>query len=154
MSIMSEETFGPVIPIVKVKDAAEALRLANDSRYGLSGSIFSRDQAAAWRLAEGLQSGSVCINDSLVSFIVTDAPMSGCKESGFGQRHGAEGIRRFCQQKTVVSDRFGLKEEFPWYPASAKKVAANPPPPDAPWSFGLETQTARDSRDSCAAKLP
>jgi len=122
MSIMSEETFGPVIPIVKVKDAAEALRLANDSRYGLSGSIFSRNQAAAWRLAEGLQSGSVCINDSLVSFIVTDAPMSGCKESGFGQRHGAEGIRRFCQQKTVVSDRFGLKEEFPWYPASQKKT--------------------------------
>jgi len=122
MSIMTEETFGPVIPIVKVKDAAEALRLANDSRYGLSGSIFSRDQATAWRLAEELQSGSVCINDSLVSFIVTDAPMSGCKESGFGQRHGAEGIRRFCQQKTVVSDRFGLKEEFPWYPASEKKA--------------------------------
>jgi len=54
--------------------------------------------------------------------IVTDAPMGGCKESGFGQRHGAEGIRRFCQQKTVVSDRFGLKEEFPWYPASEKKA--------------------------------
>jgi len=122
MAVMSEETFGPVIPIIKVDDVDEALRLANDSRYGLSGSIFSRDKAAAWRLADGLQCGSVSINDSLVSFIVADAPMGGCKDSGFGYRHGAEGIRKFCQQKTVVIDRFGLKEEFPWYPATEKKA--------------------------------
>src|SRR6185436_9396687 len=75
MSIMTEETFGPIIPIVKVGDAQEAMRLANDSRYGLSGSIFTRDAAMAQRLAEEMQSGSVCINDSLVPFIVTDAPM-------------------------------------------------------------------------------
>lgn len=122
MAVINEETFGPIIPIIKVANADEALRLANDSRYGLSGSVFSRDKAGARRLAEGLQSGSVCINDSLVSFIVTDAPMGGCKESGFGYRHGAEGIRKFCQQKTIVIDRFGLKEEFPWYPFTAKKA--------------------------------
>jgi acyl-CoA reductase-like NAD-dependent aldehyde dehydrogenase len=122
MSIMTEETFGPIIPIVKVGDAQEAMRLANDSRYGLSGSIFTRDAAMAQRLAEEMQSGSVCINDSLVPFIVTDAPMGGRKESGFGYRHGAEGIRKFCQQKTIVTDKFALKEEFPWYPASAKKA--------------------------------
>ncbi len=69
-----------------------------------------------------MQSGSVCINDSLVSFIVADAPMGGRKDSGFGYRHGAEGIRKFCQQKTIVTDKFGLKEEFPWYPATAKKA--------------------------------
>jgi acyl-CoA reductase-like NAD-dependent aldehyde dehydrogenase len=122
MSIMTEETFGPIIPIVKVGSADEALRLANDSRYGLSGSVFSRNKAAAWHLAQGLQSGSVSINDSLVSFIVADAPMGGCKESGYGYRHGAEGIRKFCQQKTIVIDRFGVKEEFPWYPATTKKA--------------------------------
>ena len=122
MSVMTEETFGPVIPIVKVKDADEALRMANDSRYGLSGSIFSKDKDTAWRLAQKMQSGSVSINDSLVSFIVADAPMGGCKESGYGYRHGAEGIRKFCQQKTIVVDRFGLKEEFPWYPATKKKT--------------------------------
>jgi acyl-CoA reductase-like NAD-dependent aldehyde dehydrogenase len=122
MSVMCDETFGPVIPILKVHGADEALRLANDSRYGLSGSVFSRDKAVARRLAEGLQCGSVSINDSLVSFIVTDAPMGGCKDSGFGFRHGAEGIRKFCQQKTMVIDRLGLKEEFPWYPATAKKA--------------------------------
>jgi acyl-CoA reductase-like NAD-dependent aldehyde dehydrogenase len=122
MSVMTEETFGPVIPIVKVKDADEALRMANDSRYGLSGSIFSKNKDTAWRLAEKMQSGSVSINDSLVSFIVADAPMGGRKESGYGYRHGAEGIRKFCQQKTVVIDRLGLKEEFPWYPATRKKA--------------------------------
>ncbi len=122
MNIMTEENFGPVIPIMKVDNAEAALRFANDSRYGLSGSIFSRDKAAALHLAERLQSGAVCVNDSLVNFIIPDAPMGGRKDSGFGYRHGAEGIRKFCHQKTIVIDRFGLKEEFPWYPATAKKT--------------------------------
>jgi acyl-CoA reductase-like NAD-dependent aldehyde dehydrogenase len=122
MSIMTEESFGPVIPLVKVKDADEAVRFANDSRYGLSASVFTRDAVTAKRMVEEMQSGSVCVNDSLVPFIVADAPMGGRKESGFGYRHGAEGIRKFCHQKTVVTDRFGLKEEFPWYPTTAKKA--------------------------------
>lgn len=121
MNIMTEETFGPVIPIMKVVDAEAALRLANDSRYGLGASIFSRDKTAAQNLAERLQSGAVCVNDSLVNFVIPDAPMGGRKESGFGYRHGAEGIRKFCHQKTIVIDRFSLKEEFPWYPATKKK---------------------------------
>ena len=122
MRIMTEETFGPVIPMMSVKDGAEALRLANDSRYGLSASIYSRDKAASAALADRLDSGAVCVNDSLVNFIIPEAPMGGRKDSGFGYRHGAEGIRKFCQQKTIVTDRFGLKEEFPWYPASEKKA--------------------------------
>ena len=122
MSVMKEETFGPIIPILKVKDADEAVRFANDSRYGLSGAIFSRSLTEAWRLAERMQCGSLCINDSLVNFIIPDAPMGGTKDSGFGYRHGAEGIRKFCQQKTIVIDRSGRKEEFPWFPASAKKT--------------------------------
>ena len=121
MTIMTEETFGPVIPIMKVNDAAEALRLANDSRYGLSSSLYAGDKVGAEKLAAQLQSGAVCINDSLVNFIIPDAPMGGRKDSGFGYRHGAEGIRKFCHQKTIVIDRFGLKEEFPWYPATKKK---------------------------------
>ncbi len=122
MSILREETFGPVIPLVKVADASEALRLANDSPYGLSAAVFSRNSTLARQLAEEIQSGSVAVNDALVPVIVTDAPMSGRKDSGFGLRHGAEGIRKFCYQKTIVIDRFGLKEEFPWYPTTAKKA--------------------------------
>ena len=121
MTIMTEETFGPVIPIMKVNDAEEALRLANDSRYGLSSSLYAGDKVAAEKFAAQLQSGAVCINDSLVNFIIPDAPMGGRKDSGFGYRHGAEGIRKFCHQKTIVIDRFGLKAEFPWYPATKKK---------------------------------
>jgi acyl-CoA reductase-like NAD-dependent aldehyde dehydrogenase len=122
MSVMKDETFGPIIPIMRVSDAEEALRLANDSRYGLSAAVFTADAATAQRLAGGMHSGSVCINDSLVPFIVADAPMGGRKDSGFGYRHGAEGIRKFCHQKTIVADKFGLKEEFPWYPATEKKA--------------------------------
>jgi acyl-CoA reductase-like NAD-dependent aldehyde dehydrogenase len=122
MSIMKDETFGPVIPIMKVSSASEAVRLANDSPYGLGASVFCRDRQAATILAEQIESGAVCINDSLVNYIIPDTPMGGIKESGFGYRHGAEGILKYCRQKTIVTDRFGLKEEFPWYPASEKKT--------------------------------
>jgi acyl-CoA reductase-like NAD-dependent aldehyde dehydrogenase len=121
MMVMREETFGPVIPIMKVGSAVEAVALANDSPYGLSGSIFSRDRKSAQQLAKQLECGTVCINDALVNYIIPDAPMGGRKESGLGHRHGAEGIRKYCHQQTIVIDRFGLKDEFPWYPSSAKK---------------------------------
>jgi len=122
MSVMTDETFGPVIPMMKVKDAAEALRLANDSRFALSASIYCHDKSRALQVAAQLQCGSVCINDSLVNFIIPEAPMGGRKDSGIGYRHGADGIRKFCHQKTIVIDRFGLKDEFPWYPATEKKA--------------------------------
>jgi acyl-CoA reductase-like NAD-dependent aldehyde dehydrogenase len=122
MGVMKDETFGPVIPIMKVRDAAEALRRANDSPYGLGASIFCRDPRSAATLAEQIESGSVCVNDTLVNFIIPDTAMGGVKESGFGYRHGVEGIRKYCRQKSIVTDRFGLKQEFPWYPASEKKA--------------------------------
>jgi acyl-CoA reductase-like NAD-dependent aldehyde dehydrogenase len=119
---VTEETFGPVLPIMEVRDAEEALRLANESRYGLDAAVFTRDRRAAMRMADKLRTGAVCINDSLVNFVIADAPMGGVKESGFGRRHGAEGIRKYCHQKTVVVDRFGLKSEFAWFPANRKKT--------------------------------
>jgi len=121
MEIMKEETFGPVIPIMKVRDAEEAVRLANDSRYRLDGSVFTRDRKSGWRIAERIEAGSVCINDALVNFVIPDAPMGGTKESGLGRRHGAEGIRRYCRQKTIVADRLGLKKEFSWFPVTKRK---------------------------------
>ena len=122
MEIMKEETFGPVIPIMKVKDPDEAVRLANDCRYGLDGSIFTRDRELGWRIAKRIQAGSVCINDGLVNFIIPEAPMGGIKESGVGRRHGAEGMRKFCRQKTIVADRLGLKREFSWFPMTKRKT--------------------------------
>ena len=123
MSIIQDETFGPVIPIMKVNNADEALSLANDSRYGLDAIVFSRDRAKARQIAQRLYTGTVCINDGLVNYIIPEAPMGGVKESGFSRRHGREGIRKYCYQKTIVIDRFGMKNEMPWFPSSRKKTA-------------------------------
>ena len=121
MQVLQEETFGPVIPIMKVKDRDEAVHFANSSRYGLDSSVFTRDPKGAWEIAGEIQAGAVCINDSLVNFIIPEAPMGGIKESGLGRRHGAEGIRKYCRQKTIVADRLGLKSEFAWFPTTSRK---------------------------------
>ena len=122
MRIMKEETFGPVIAVMKVSDPEEAIRLANDSRYGLGSSVFTKDREKGRQVAEKIQAGAVCINDSLVNFVIPEAPMGGIKESGLGRRHGAEGIRKYCRQKTIVTDRLGLNSEFVWFPMTPKKV--------------------------------
>ncbi len=118
MKVMTEETFGPLIPVMKVRDSEEAIRLANDSRYGLDASVWSRDTRKARAIAQRIEAGAVCINDCLSNFQITEAPMGGVKESGLGRRHGAEGIRKFCNQKTLVVDRFAMKSELNWYPMS------------------------------------
>lgn len=120
MKIMTEETFGPVLPIMRVRDEAEALRLANDSNYGLNASVFTRDRARGEGLAMKVEAGMTCVNDVLAGFGVTDAPSGGLKASGIGKRHGPEGIRRFCHQQVIVTDRFGLKRELFWFPYGAK----------------------------------
>jgi acyl-CoA reductase-like NAD-dependent aldehyde dehydrogenase len=122
MTVIREETFGPVLPIIKVRDAEEAVRLANDSRYGLDACVFTRDHQQARQLAEKLFAGTVCINDGLVNYIIPDTPMGGVKDSGFSRRHGTDGIRKYCYQKSIIIDRFGLKSDFPWFPASEKKT--------------------------------
>ena len=95
MKIMTEETFGPVLPIMRVKNEQEALRLANDSIYGLNASVWTKDKTKGEHLAAQVQAGITCVNDVIVGFAVTDAPSGGLKESGIGKRHGAPGIRRF-----------------------------------------------------------
>jgi len=120
MKVMTEETFGPVLPIMRVRDEDEALRLANDSRYGLNASVFTRDKARGEKIAAQVEAGVTCVNDVIAGFAVTDAPSGGLKESGIGKRHGAEGIRRFCHQQVIVTDRFGMKRDPFWYPYNAK----------------------------------
>jgi acyl-CoA reductase-like NAD-dependent aldehyde dehydrogenase len=113
---MREETFGPVIAIQKVKDESEALELANDSNFGLSASVWSKDKEGAMNIARRVEAGAVCINDHMIHMMIPEVSMGGIKESGVGHRHGAEGIRKFCQEQTLVIDRFGLKKEALWYP--------------------------------------
>jgi succinate-semialdehyde dehydrogenase/glutarate-semialdehyde dehydrogenase len=106
--VANEETFGPVLPILRVKDAEEAIALANASHLGLSGSVWSGDGRRALALARRLQTGSVCINDVLVNYFLVAAPLGGWKESGLGFRHGSEALRQFCVSQSVVEDRPGM----------------------------------------------
>ncbi|MBI1745391.1 MAG: aldehyde dehydrogenase family protein [Acidobacteria bacterium] len=122
MEIMTEETFGPVLPIMRVCDENEALRLANDSRYGLNSSIWSGDQRKGLALARRLQAGNVCVNDCMVNFVATGSPFGGIKESGLGHRHGEAGIRRYCTTQSVLVDKLGLTRELTWYPYSKKSA--------------------------------
>jgi acyl-CoA reductase-like NAD-dependent aldehyde dehydrogenase len=115
MKVMRDETFGPVVGVMKVRDTEEALRLANDTRYGLSGSVFG-ERGNAERVARRIECGAVNVNDVLVSYFASDVPMGGWKESGIGYRHGAQGIRKFCRTESLVITRFAGKREPTWYP--------------------------------------
>jgi acyl-CoA reductase-like NAD-dependent aldehyde dehydrogenase len=115
MKVMRDETFGPVVGVMKARDAEEALRLANDSRYGLSGSVFGEKQRAE-QIARRVECGAVNVNDVLVNYLASDVPMGGWKESGIGYRHGEPGIKKYCRTESVVITRFGAKREPTWYP--------------------------------------
>ncbi len=118
MRIMREETFGPILPIMKVKDQEEALALANDSSYGLSATVWSRDEYRAVKLARQIQSGGVCINDMTVTYGVPEAPFGGVKASGVGQVNGRDGLRGYCHALPIIIDRFGGKALRSYYPLS------------------------------------
>ena len=116
MDLMTEETFGPVLPIMAVADAEEALRLANDSPYGLNSSVWSEDGDRAVQLANRLQAGNVCINDCLVSYAINGLPFGGVKSSGIGRVHGSEGLREMSQVKSVMAPRVKVPRELWWFP--------------------------------------
>lgn len=122
MKIMREETFGPVLCIMKVRDAEEAIRLANDSPYGLNGNVWSRNKKRAVEIAERIDTGSVCVNDMAITYGVAEAPFGGRKESGVGQVNGETGLRGYCHAMPIVIDRFGGKELPAAYPYTAPKA--------------------------------
>jgi len=104
MKVMTEETFGPIVPIMKVKDADEAIRLANDNEYGLSACIFTRDLRRGERLARLIDAGDVSINRPQLVFGTPSLPMGGDKQSGIGRRNGHEGLLRFVKTQSLVVD--------------------------------------------------
>lgn len=123
MAIMREETFGPVMPIMRVRDEDEALRRANDSPYGLNANIWTRDKRKGERIAKRLESGSAVVNDCMITYGVTESPFGGVKESGVGQVNGEIGLRSFCHAQSILIDRFGAAREILWYPYTARKLA-------------------------------
>jgi len=116
MECMREETFGPTLPIMKVASAEEAVRLANDSPYGLQASLFTNDLKQGQHLAREIDAGAVVINDCNANYIALEAPMGGWKSSGLGIRHGAEGIRKYTHRQTIMVTRFAMKKDPYFYP--------------------------------------
>src|SRR5207302_4484763 len=94
MKIMTEETFGPTLPIMKVRDAEEAVKLANDTPYGLASSVFSRDTARGEAIARRIEAGAATVNDAMINYAALELPMGGPKASGLGARHAAGGTRK------------------------------------------------------------
>jgi acyl-CoA reductase-like NAD-dependent aldehyde dehydrogenase len=120
MSAMREETFGPTVPIMRVADADEAIRLANDSPYGLGASVWTKDLARGEQVARRIDSGYACVNDANVNYMAYELPMGGWKESGLGVRHGASGIRKYTRQQAILVTRLAMKRDVHFFPYSAR----------------------------------
>jgi len=116
MDLWRNETFGPLLPVVPYSTREEAVRMANSTEFGLSGSVFSNDTEEALWFAERMETGSVNINDCLVTFAFPSLPFGGVKKSGVGNYHGEMGIRRFCRVKSVTEFKAPYAKEFFHYP--------------------------------------
>lgn len=115
MRIMREETFGPVLPVMAFDADDEAVRLANDSEYGLAASVWTRDRARGEALAARIHAGTVMVNDTVSCFGISEAPHGGVKASGIGRTHGRFGLEEMVRIKYLGSDRLpGIKKIW-WY---------------------------------------
>ena len=123
MALMRDETFGPVLPIVRVRDVDEAIARANETRYGLGANVWTRDPKAAGEIARRIDSGSVCVNDLTMTYGVIEAPFGGRKESGVGHVQGRDGLRGYCHAQPLIRDRFGGRQAGSHYPYSEKRDA-------------------------------
>jgi len=124
MEVMREETFGPVLPIMTFRTDEEAMRLANDSVYGLAASVWTNDLARGKRIAEQIDAGTVMVNEVLYTHGVAQTPWGGFKHSGFGRTHGRAGLLELVNQQHVHVNRFVFLPDVWWfnYTPSATKL--------------------------------
>jgi acyl-CoA reductase-like NAD-dependent aldehyde dehydrogenase/choline dehydrogenase-like flavoprotein len=121
MRCMVEETFGPTLPVMRVADPDEAVRLANDGPYGLQASVWTRDTERGEALARRIESGVCCVNDAQVNYVALELPMGGWKASGLGSRHGPDGIRKYAKrQSLMVTPGYAASREAHMLPYSAQ----------------------------------
>ncbi len=121
MRCMTEETFGPTLPVMKVGDAQEAVRLANDGPYGLQASVWTRDTANGERVARQVEAGVCCVNDAQLNYGALELPMGGWKASGLGSRHGPDGIRKYAKrQSLMITPGYAPPRELHMFPYSAE----------------------------------
>jgi acyl-CoA reductase-like NAD-dependent aldehyde dehydrogenase len=122
MTCMREETFGPTLPIMRIPDLEEGIRLANDSEFGLQASVWTGDVKRGEAAARRLQAGVVCVNDAMINYSALNLPMGGWKSSGLGTRHGSGGIRKYCKIQSLLITRRALKREPFMFPYRAGRT--------------------------------
>jgi aldehyde dehydrogenase (NAD+) len=123
MQIAHEETFGPLIPLLAFDSEEEVVRLANDSEYGLTASVWTGDSDRATRVSRALEVGGVSINNVMATEANPALPFGGVKHSGFGRYKGEHGLHSFCNVKSVLVDKNSSKIEANWYPYTREKYA-------------------------------
>ncbi len=145
MRVMREETFGPLLPVMAFDSDEEALRLANDSEFGLAASVWTRDRARGARLAEQIKAGTVMVNDAISCFGISEAPHGGVKASGIGRTHGRFGMEEMVRVKYVDSDRLpGMKKVW-WYGYGRKFARQMEGFVDMQFARGMGGEVARRS---------
>ena len=121
MEFMQDETFGPLLPIIPFETEEEAISLANNSPYGLSASVWSKDLKRADRVARAIVTGNVSINNVMLTEGNPALPFGGIKNSGFGRYKGEMGLHSFCNVKSVLIDKNSSNIESNWFPYTRKK---------------------------------
>lgn len=145
MRPMQEETFGPTLPICTFKTDDEAIALANDTEFGLTASVWTRDIGRGQRIAERIEAGSVCVNEHLYTHGIGQTPWGGFKNSGRGRTHGVEGLMELVQPQHIHTNRITLLPDAWWLPYS----------PTATKTFrGFATKFATGSLLRTATLLP
>ena len=119
---MREETFGPTLPIATFETEEEAIKLANDSEFGLTASVWTRDYAKGRRVAQQIEAGSVCVNEVLYTHGIGQTPWGGFKNSGRGRTHGTEGLMELVQPQHIHVNRVALLPNAWWMPDSSTAV--------------------------------
>jgi acyl-CoA reductase-like NAD-dependent aldehyde dehydrogenase len=122
MRAMQEETFGPTLPIAVFKTEEEAVKLANDSEFGLTASVWTRDLRKGNRVAEQIEAGTVCVNEVLYTHGIGQTPWGGFKNSGRGRTHGVEGLMELVQPQHIHVNRLAILPNAWWMPYSKTAV--------------------------------
>jgi acyl-CoA reductase-like NAD-dependent aldehyde dehydrogenase len=120
MRIAHEETFGPIMLLMRVNDEAEAIRVANGTAFGLGATVLTRSKARAERITRALVTGNVSVNDFGLTYMAMDLPFGGVKGSGFGRLNGRDGLRACTNPKAVLQDRFSLHVPAKVFPVGAR----------------------------------
>ncbi|HYX41211.1 MAG TPA: aldehyde dehydrogenase family protein, partial [Pyrinomonadaceae bacterium] len=115
MTIMCDETFGPVLPVMTFKTEDEAIKLANDSPFGLTASVWTRDSQRGKRIAEQLEAGTVMVNEVLYTHGIAQTPWGGMKQSGLGRTHGRLGLPELVAPKHVHVNRISRLHDMWWF---------------------------------------